>query len=73
MDRTIELRKSIYEKLKQICELEDETVTTYVNNLLEEWLEENFAAILEGEAADSEDDDEGDFDQDEDDESDYED
>jgi hypothetical protein len=69
--KTVELKKSIYEKLEQVCELEDETVTTFVNDRLEEWLEENFEAVLEGEVIDSEDEDgEDDFDPDEEDEED---
>jgi hypothetical protein len=69
--KTVELKKSIYEKLEQVCELEDETVTTFVNDRLEEWLEENFEAILEGEDLDSDEENgEGDFDPDEEDEED---
>ncbi|TET90343.1 MAG: hypothetical protein E3J35_06895 [Methanomassiliicoccales archaeon] len=73
MTRTVELKKSIYEKLQQICELEDEVVTTFVNDLLEEWLEENFKAILEGEADSDEEDGENEFEQEEEDGTDYED
>lgn len=69
--REVQLRKSIYEKLQQVCELEDEVVTTFVNDRLEEWLDLNFEAALEGEDLDSEDEDsEGDFDPDEEDEED---
>jgi len=73
LTRTVELKKSIYEKLQQICELEDEVVTTFVNDLLEEWLEENFKAILEGEADSDEEDGENEFEQEEEDGTDYED
>jgi len=44
----VEIKRSIYEKLEQVADLEDETISSIVEMILSEWLEENFEAMLEG-------------------------
>jgi predicted DNA-binding ribbon-helix-helix protein len=50
----IEIRKSLYEKLEEICELRDETVASLVDEILSEWMDENYEAITEEEIEEEE-------------------
>ncbi len=48
MGYEVEMRSSIWERLEELAELKDETVTSLVDKIVSEYISENYESIIEG-------------------------